>query len=135
MVASSLSQVSIVFTSTTFWEVVDSALAFSMISVFLVPVIAGVILWFLAPKIALRVNKESNEGQLPEEKAIVSAGTFLIGIYWAVRSINSVLSQYSATETVNYVGIIILGISVFLILGSNFVAHVYTWLRRYGVDA
>ena len=106
-----------------------------MFSIILIPVLVGVILWFLAPKIALRVNQDTSEGHLPEERAIVSAGTFLIGVYWAMKSVTWILSQYFTTETVNYAGIVILGISVFLILGNNFIAHLYMRLRRYGVDA
>jgi hypothetical protein len=129
-----LIEFSTILSSATFWQVFELGKAFSILGLVLIPLAVGIALWFLAPRIARRVYEDSSEGNLPEERAIVSAGTFLLGVYWAMTSLSWILSQYSTEETLSYVGIIIFGISVFLIVGNNFIARVYMKSRRDGDD-
>ncbi len=53
------------------------------------------------------------------------AGVFLIGVYWALKSVGIILSQFLNGGTVDYGYVSVLLISVFLILGGKFITNMY----------
>lgn len=98
-----------------------------------IPAIAGLVLWFVAPGLASHVVTEDNSFESPNEQGLVSAGSFLIGIYWAVSSIRDIASQYSYSK-ISVGTLIVLGISVCLMLGCRYVAGIFKKLRTYGIN-
>ncbi|MGI9316562.1 MAG: hypothetical protein ACR2QW_04440 [bacterium] len=134
LVANSLSNTSFVFLVPTLWEDLDSTSVYIIFSQFFFTLVFGVLLWVSAQKIATWVSKDSSKVWLPEEKAIVSAGTFLIGIFWAFRSLSAVISQAIESHSVNYQWLIILVLSAWLLLGCKGVTKVYSQLRTAGLS-
>ena len=55
------------------------------------PVIVGLLLWFLAPKLSSKVPSESTEPL--NENGLVSAGSFLIGVYLFVKHLGITIGQ------------------------------------------
>lgn len=99
-----------------------------------VPVIAGILLWILAPQIARKLFRSTEEDTAISEKGLVVAGTFLIGVYWALKSVGVIVGQLFAMGTVNYGYVAVLVIALVLILGGRFVAIFYHRLRTAGTS-
>ena len=97
-----------------------------------VPAIAGIVLWVLAPQIAHKIFSASEQDTAISENGLVVAGTFLIGIYWALKSVGVIVGQLFAMGTVNYGYVAVLVVSLALVLGGRFVATVYDRLRTAG---
>lgn len=95
------------------------------------PVVVGVILWFSAPAIASRATLEEKAPQIPNEQDLVGAGTFLIGIYWAVHAITNFVTIYTLNGSIHYGSVASLIIATLLILGSHFISVIFTKLRKY----
>ena len=117
-----------------FWAEADMQNKLLVLTTFLTPLVIGVLLWLFSKKIALWVSQEAQECWLPEEKSLVAAGTFIIGVYWAMTSFSAFLAIYNSggLKRASYAWLIVLGISILLILGSNFVSRAYFWLRTFG---
>jgi len=98
-----------------------------------VPAVTGLVLWFIAPVLASRIIDDEHSNEVPNEQGLVSAGSFLIGIYWAVYSINDIASRYSYGK-IEFGTFVVLGISVCLILGCRHVARFFKRLRTYGTN-
>lgn len=96
-----------------------------------VPAVTGLVLWFIAPVLASRIIGDEHSNDIANEQDLVSAGSFLIGIYWAVNSIKDIASRYSYGK-INFGTLVVLGISVCLILGCRYVARFFKRLRTYG---
>ena len=64
-----------------------------IIGYLVIPLIIGVSLWFMSPRIADRLDYSDSPSI--SEKGVISAGTFVVGLYWLLHSIGVVLGQYS----------------------------------------
>ena len=93
-----------------------------------VPAVTGLVLWFIAPVLASRIIADEHSTEVLNEQGLVSAGSFLIGIYWAVYSINDIASRYSY-DKITFGTFVVLGISVCLILACRHVARFFKKLR------
>jgi len=97
-----------------------------------IPVIIGIVLWVLAPKIASKIILPSERDTAISEKGLVAAGTFLIGVYWALKSVGVVVGQLFSMGTINYGYAAVFIISLMLVLGGRFFVSVYHRLRTAG---
>jgi len=133
-VAQGLSASTMLLANPGFWEEADTENKVLVISAFVAPFLVAVVLWFSARKLANWMVPESNSTQLPNEMALVSAGTFLIGLYWAMRTIQALITLYPYGPRKLYTWIILLVVSIGLMLGTNFIAKCYSWLRTAGLS-
>lgn len=97
-----------------------------------IPAAIGIILWVLAPRIVHRIIRSDEGDTSISEKGLVVAGTFLIGIYWALKSVGVIFGQNFSVGTVNYGYIAVFLISLALIFGGRFISMVYSKLRTAG---
>ncbi|AOS97725.1 hypothetical protein AUP74_02317 [Microbulbifer aggregans] len=98
-----------------------------------IPLMVGFVLWFSASTIAQKAIGNGEEGTSLSEGGLVAAGTFLIGTYWALRSVGVVVGQLSSVGTVNYGYIMVFAISLLLIFGNKAITRMYRKLRTVGV--
>ncbi|WP_444901888.1 hypothetical protein ACJJIG_00980 [Microbulbifer sp. SSSA007] len=97
-----------------------------------VPAVIGIILWVLAPKIAPKIIRSTDGDASISEKGLVAAGTFLIGVYWALKSVGVIVGQLFTQGTINYGYVTVLLISLAMIFGGRFVTTMYHRLRTAG---
>ncbi|WKD49100.1 hypothetical protein [Microbulbifer spongiae] len=115
-----------------FWEREESLPIAPFVVFLLAPILIGIVLWVLAPKIAQKIiNSDENDAAI-SERGVVVAGTFLIGVYWALRSIGIVISEISTTRSIDFGNVAVFVISLALILGGKFITSFYRWLRTAG---
>ena len=100
-----------------------------------IPLTIGIVLWFLASSIAQKIIGKEGEDSSLSEDGLVAAGTFLIGTYWALRSVGTVVGQLSSVGTVNYGYVTVFAISVLLICGNKSITRMYRKLRTAGTTA
>ena len=104
---------------------------------FMVPIIIGIALWLGAPRLSSKVLSAEAADQ-PEpvvpEAGIVAAGVFLIGVYWFVRAIHSLLLQLGSPVDINYGWFAVIALSMGLILGNRYMAEIFRKLRTAGSD-
>ena len=101
----------------------------------LVPVGIGVLLWLRAKNIAEASLPSDVPSPAVPESGIVSAGVFLIGVYWFVRSLSVLLTQLGAQTPINYGWGAVLVLSTGLILGSNLITRIFQKMRTAGTNA
>ncbi|BBM00116.1 hypothetical protein [Microbulbifer sp. GL-2] len=113
----------------------DSGQSIPIISVagwVVIPFVIGIVLWILAPKIARKTIVSSDGDAAISEAGLVVAGTFLIGVYWALKSVGVVVGQLFSLGTINYGYVAVFIISLVLVLGGRFVVTMYHRLRTAG---
>ncbi|MFA0813851.1 hypothetical protein [Microbulbifer epialgicus] len=101
----------------------------ALIGWLIIPLVIGIALWFCASTIAQKIISVDAEETSLSEDGLVAAGTFLIGIYWALRSVGAIVGQLSSVGTVNYGYVIVFIISVLLIFGNKTIIRIYRKLR------
>ncbi|MDP5211283.1 hypothetical protein [Microbulbifer sp. 2205BS26-8] len=115
-----------------FWESKELVPTVPFIAMLAAPIVIGIFLWILAPNIAQKIIS-SYEGETAiSEHGLIIAGTFLIGVYWALRSIGIVIGEISTNGSIDYGNIAVFLISLVLILGGKFITSFYRWLRTAG---
>lgn len=97
-----------------------------------IPAVIGITLWVLAPKIASKIIISSEGDAVISERGLVAAGTFIIGVYWALKSVGIIVAQLFSVGTINYGYAAVFVISLILILGGRFVVTAYHRLRTAG---
>ncbi len=102
---------------------------------FVFPMLVGIGLWHFAPSVASKACEVESLNGSPTEQDLVRASSFLIGIFWAVRSTGFLLGELSARGSVNYGQLAVFGLSVFLIVGCGFVTKIFERVRAYGAGA
>lgn len=100
-----------------------------------VPIVIGMVLWLRAPKISKAALSSEASGPLIPESGVVSAGVFLIGVYWFVRSVSVLLTQMGSQASINYGWCVVLVLSIGLILGNSFIAKIFRKIRAAGNNA
>ncbi|GAB2899528.1 hypothetical protein GCM10027180_31930 [Microbulbifer echini] len=114
------------------WINREGAPVILVVGLAVIPIIMGILLWIYAPKIADKKISSSVKDDAISEGGLVVAGVFLIGVYWALKSVGIILSQFLNSGTVDYGYVSVLLISVFLILGGKFITNMYHKLRTAG---
>jgi len=105
-----------------------------------IPIVAGVFLWLLAPKLSSKVPSENHDPIT--ENGLVSAGSFLIGVYLFVKHLGITIGQVYIVSNqaiqldhFNWSSPVILGLSLFLILGSKYIVLLFRKFRCFGNHA
>lgn len=88
----------------------------------------SVALWFSAPKMAARIVAGHNDESI-SEAGVVSAGSFLIGLYWFIKSIAINISNAQNGHEVHIGAVFLLAVSLLVMLGNKYVSVAYTKLR------
>jgi len=101
-----------------------------IIGYLIIPLIMGVILWFMSPRIADRLDYSDSPSI--SEKGVISAGAFVVGLYWLLHSIGVVLGQYVSQQTINWGHVVVFVMSFFLIFSGQAIVVAYIKLRRFG---
>ena len=112
------------------------------------PTIVGILLWWLTPKIGKLISKGvSAETPTANDGALVSAGTFLIGLYLFISNVNDMAStilKYRALEYAVDESAIVKALTenafevlfgILLMLGHRGGAKLYAWARGVGSNA
>ncbi|MCG8027172.1 MAG: hypothetical protein N0E59_05255 [Candidatus Thiodiazotropha taylori] len=110
-----------------------------------IPLVSGIAIWFLSVPISKYViDNKGAEVKLIDDVNIVSAGTFLIGVYMVFSQLPTfyfVIVKYYELEygmdstsliTAIKLSSISLVIGLLLMTGYRFFVDVYKWLRRAG---
>jgi len=104
------------------------------------PIIVGLLMWFLAPRLSSKVPSESTEPL--NESGLVSAGSFLIGVYLFVKHLGITIGQLHRVSNLdfqfdhfNWSSPVILGFSLFLIVGSKYIVVLFRKFRYFGNHA
>jgi hypothetical protein len=134
LIAEGLTNIGPLVINPEFWKESETFTVLMVLSVFFTPLVIGSFMWASAQKIALWLNKDSSEIWLPEEKAIVSAGTFIVGIFWATRSLSAFFTLAVSGLRFSYPWLIMLLLPICLMLGSHRIAQFYSWLRVAGLS-
>ncbi|GAB2528958.1 hypothetical protein GCM10008940_34630 [Microbulbifer agarilyticus] len=100
-----------------------------------IPLMIGIVLWFSASKIAQKIIGNDEKDASLSEDGLVAAGTFLIGTYWGLKSIGTVVGQLSSVGTLNYGYVTVFAISMLMICGNKTITRMYRKLRTAGVTA
>ena len=117
-----------------FWEEADTENKILVLSAFITPLVVAVILWLWAKQLARWMVPDADSSWVPEERALVSVGTFLIGVFWAMRALQALITLYPYGLVKIYPWLVLLGLSIGLMLGSNFISRCYGWLRTAGLS-
>lgn len=99
-----------------------------------VPLVIGFVLWFKAPGISHSSFSSEVSGPIILEDGLVTAGVFLIGVYWFIKSISVLLTQLGTQTPINPGWCAVSVLSVGLILGSRFFLKIYRKIRTAGND-
>ncbi|MBT2788395.1 MULTISPECIES: hypothetical protein [unclassified Halomonas] len=103
----------------------------------LIPMAAGVVLWFFARALANKIHGGSaaEPSVKISETGLVRAGSFLIGIYLFVHHIGTTISQWAWGGVIAYGSLPVIVISVGLIVGANSMGKLYKKIKYAGVDS
>ncbi|MFS1524510.1 hypothetical protein ACL7TT_10415 [Microbulbifer sp. 2304DJ12-6] len=102
-----------------FWTSKEFVPTVPFVAMLVAPIVIGIFLWILAPNIAQKLSSPCEGEAAISEHGLVIAGTFLIGVYWALRSIGIVIGEISNNGSIDYGNIAVFLISLVLILGGN----------------
>ena len=94
------------------------------------PILIGLILWFSSSSLAERITKVDGESIEISEQGLVSAGVFLIGLYWVIKSIAIVLGQFLSAGELNYGYIIVFCLACYFVVGNKAVTRAYVKFRN-----
>lgn len=94
-----------------------------------IAIVLSALMWFLAPKLAGKLVA-GHDAQPISESGIVSAGSFVIGLYWFMKSLLMAITSYAGEQHLNIGALVLLFISVLIILGNKIVSDLYNRLRR-----
>jgi predicted neutral ceramidase superfamily lipid hydrolase len=134
LVANGLSTSSRLLAIPGFWEEADTENKIMVISAVVTPFLVALVLWFSAKKLAIWMLPDANSTQVPGARVLVSAGTFLIGLFWAMTALQALIALYPYGYSKLYPWLILLAVSIGLMLGSNFISRCYGWLRTAGLS-
>ncbi|CAN0580624.1 unnamed protein product, partial [Ectocarpus sp. 12 AP-2014] len=114
-------------------ELIDKWLPFMVASV-LIPLGAGLLLWFFAGPLAKKIHKntDSESGLTLSETGLVRAGSFLIGVYLFSQHMGILLSQYMSVGFIAYGSLIVIALSVCLIVGVGSIGSLYKKIKYAG---
>lgn len=100
----------------------------------LIPMVAGVVLWFFARPLANKIHGGSaaEPSVNISEAGLVRAGSFLIGVYLFVQHIGTTISQWAWGGIIAYGSLSVIVISVGLIVGANSMAKLYKKIKYAG---
>ncbi|MGP9767762.1 hypothetical protein ACT3UM_18775 [Halomonas sp. AOP13-D3-9] len=103
----------------------------------LIPMVAGVVLWFFARTLANKVHGGSaaEPSVNVSEAGLVRAGSFLIGVYLFVQHLGITISQWAWSGIIAYGSLFVIVISVGLIVGANSMGKLYKKIKYAGVDS
>lgn len=100
----------------------------------LIPMAAGVVLWFFARGLANKIHAGS-AAELSaniSETGLVRAGSFLIGVYLFVQHLGTTISQWAWGGIIAYGSLIVIVFSVLLISGASTVGKLYKKIKYAG---
>ncbi|PCF95774.1 hypothetical protein [Vreelandella nigrificans] len=106
----------------------------TLIAMIAMPIIVGVVLWFVAKPLANKVHPtDKAEVKLPlTELGLVRAGSFLIGVYLTLQHIGIAISQWIWSGSIAYGPLAVIALGVGLIVGANFMGKLYKKIRCSG---
>ncbi|WP_370979736.1 hypothetical protein [Agaribacterium sp. ZY112] len=100
-----------------------------------IPLLAGVLLWWLSPKLANSALSQTDETRNITEDGVVRSGTFLIGLFILIKSISLLVGRWSAQSVVDYGSLVAVILSLLLLCGSGVIAKAYKVMRTWGQNA
>ena len=100
----------------------------------LIPMVAGVVLWFSARALANKIHAGSRQEATVNisEEGLVRAGSFLIGVYLLVQHAGTAISQWAWGGIIAYGSMFVLVLSVGLIVGANSMGKLYKKIKYAG---
>ncbi|MBT2774308.1 hypothetical protein J7J47_18945 [Halomonas sp. ISL-60] len=103
----------------------------------LIPMAAGVVLWFFARALANKIHAGSVVEPIANisDTGLVRAGSFLIGVYLFVQHLGTTISQWAWGGVIAYGSLPVIVISVGLIVGANSMGKLYKKIKYAGVDS
>ncbi|SDU03986.1 hypothetical protein [Halopseudomonas salegens] len=104
-----------------------------LLAMILLPIVAGILLWFFAGALANRIHGESEPGVVVKEDELVRAGLFLIGVYLLVQHAGVLMGTYTASGSLAYGSLLVFALGLAMVLGSGFFAWLYRWARDSGI--
>jgi len=140
LVASALNAGLPLFLMPESWGLTEGIPTFVLVGYIGLPIIIGFLLWFLAPRLSSKVPSENKEPLT--ENGLVSAGSFLIGVYLFVKHLGITIGQLHVISNrefqldhFNWTSPVILGFSLFLIVGSKYIVLLFRKFRYFGNQA
>ena len=106
----------------------DEVLSF-LIGWAVIPTAVGLCLWVFSSHIAQKFSGDPQSEVSITEQGLISAGTFLIGLYWAIKSVGMVIVEYSTSSNFNYGWLLVLFLSVGLMGSLKYSFYIYRKLR------
>lgn len=95
-----------------------------------IPIIAGIVLWFSAVTLANKFLGDEPALTISEE-GLVRAGSFLIGVYLFVQHLSTAIGQWAWGGIVAYGSLAAVVLSIGLIVGARFLAKLYRRLKYF----
>ena len=88
----------------------------------------------MANTLANKLHGETASTLNVKDDDIVTAGTFLIGIYLFVQHIGLVISRYTAAGDIAYGSLFVVVLSLVMLLGTGVFARLYQWAKYLGTN-
>ncbi|HCC80522.1 MAG TPA: hypothetical protein DEQ25_04125 [Methylophaga sp.] len=100
----------------------------------LMPMVAGVVLWFSARALANKIHASSREEPSVNisDEGLVRAGSFLIGVYLFVQYLGITISQWAWGGILAYGSLSVIVISVGLVVGTSSMGKLYKKVKYAG---
>ena len=100
----------------------------------LMPMVAGVVLWFSARALANKIHASSREEPSVNisDEGLVRAGSFLIGVYLFVQHLCITISQWAWGGILAYGSLSVIVISVGLVVGTSSMGKLYKKVKYAG---
>lgn len=137
LVVTALNHAAPIFLIPDAWDSFREMPVIALAAYLFTPLITGLLLWFFAPALSSKVPSETTK-PLTEE-GLISAGSFLIGIFLFVKytgltlgQLQGISRQTSDISDLNWANPVIIIFSIFLITGSRYTILLFRKFRYFG---
>ncbi|WP_252109712.1 MULTISPECIES: hypothetical protein [unclassified Halomonas] len=98
----------------------------------LLPFLLGALLWFKAPALAQRLHPhDPSDERALDERGLVRAGSFLIGVYLVVQHLSGVISRWQWGGGLDAGSLIALLLGLALVFGATAMAKLFERFRQF----